>query len=328
MNQPWLSILIPTYNGNNYLRFALDSILSQGDCAGFECIAIDDGSTDDTLTILNSYLDKLPIKIIQSERKGNWVSNTNYALSIATAKYVCFLHQDDIWLKNRISTMKYLIDKYPQVNLFLHSSQFIDRNGSILNLWKCPLPKLPTLITSNMMTERLLIQNFISIPAPIFKLESALKVGGLDESLWYTADWDFWLKIVTLGLTIYYPKPLSAFRVHSDSQTIVRSSYLREFQQQLEIVVDRHCPLWQASKKSRKNKTRSIADFSIQVNTTLAGIIHGQKNDLINLLISFLSLGFWGWYRYFRDSRIWERGIARLKIKLISKNKKYSNEFL
>jgi hypothetical protein len=65
--------------------------------------------------------------IFALSRKGNWVSSTNNALSIATAEYVCvcFLHQDDTWLNGGLSTMKYLIDKYSKVNLFLHPSQFI-----------------------------------------------------------------------------------------------------------------------------------------------------------------------------------------------------------
>ena len=315
MNQPWLSVLIPTYNGKKYLHATLNSILQQDDISGIECIAIDDGSNDETVEILNSYIERLPIKIIQGERRGNWVASTNYALSLATAEYVCFLHQDDIWLTDRISTMKRLIERYPQVNLFLHPSQFIEKDGKVLGIWNCPLPSQPTLIEPNLLRERLLIQNFIAIPAPIFRREAALASGGLDEVLWYTADWEFWLKLSNLGSTLYHPKVLAAFRVHGDSQTIVRSPYLTEFQQQMQIVVERYLESWQVSPKVR-NRTRKIANFSIQVNTSLAGIVHGQKVNLFQLLINFLSLGVPSWYQYFRDSRLWERVIARLKIKL------------
>ncbi|WP_055074572.1 glycosyltransferase [Pseudanabaena sp. 'Roaring Creek'] len=316
MDRPWLSVLIPTYNGKDYLRFTLDSILRQGD-RQIECIAIDDGSTDETLEILNDYVDKLPLKVIQGLRKGNWVATTNHILSIATADYVCFLHQDDIWLDDRLRIMKSLIDKHPQVNLFLHASQFIDRDGKCLGLWKSPLPKYPLVTTPHMLVKRLLIQNFIAIPAPIFRREAALQVGGLDEKLWYTADWDFWLKLAALGSTMYYPHPLSAFRIHADSQTIVRSSYLHDFQQQHAIVLNRHLKLWQASQNSHHNIKR-IAIFSIRMNTALAGIIHGRKVNLLKLLVSFLVLGMAGWYRYWQYSRIWERVTARLKVRLIN----------
>ena len=54
MKQPWLSIIIPTYNGQKYLAATLDSVVVQGD-NNIECIVIDDGSTDDTLAIAKSY---------------------------------------------------------------------------------------------------------------------------------------------------------------------------------------------------------------------------------------------------------------------------------
>ena len=314
MKQPWLSVLIPTYNGEDYLPSALNSIIAQGEI-NIECIVVDDGSTDSTLSILNSYTDKLPLRLIQRQRQGNWVANTNYALSVASADYVCFLHQDDLWLRGRLEMMKGLIEQYPKTNLFLHPSKFIDTKGNRLGLWRCPLPTYPFLIGTKMMIERLLVQNFISIPAPIFKREVALKVGGLDEALWYTADWDFWLKISSYGETMYYPKPLSAFRIHPNSQTVLRSASLKNFQKQLEIVLEKHLNPWEVNDRS-KRRTKQVAHFSIEVNTALAAMIHGEKTNLFRLLYSFLTLRPLGWYRYLRDSRIWERLSARLKARL------------
>ena len=161
----------------------------------------------------------------------------------------------------------------------------------------------------------MLVQNFISIPAPIFKREVALNAGGLNENLWYTADWDFWLKIASCGEAIYYPKPLAAFRVHPTSQTIRRSSYIQDFQKQLEVVAKNYFELWEAP-ESLKKSIWEVAVFSIEVNTALAAMIHGQKTNLLRLLYSFFALGHSGWQRYLRDSRIWERISARLKAKL------------
>ena len=314
MQQPWLSVLIPTYNGEAYLVNALDSILIQGD-DDIECIVVDDGSTDSTLSIIKSYQDRLPLKLIQRERQGNWVTNTNYALSVASAEYVCFLHQDDLWLESRLSRMKKIIEEYPKVNLFLHSSLFIDSQEKPLGLWQCPLPKYPQVVESSLAIERLLIQNFIAIAAPIFKRDIALQVGGLDETLWYTADWDFWLKIAASGQTLYYPRPLTAFRVHPNSQTVMRSSSQTEFKQQMRSVIEKHLLGWQVD-ESRKQQTSQVALFSTEVNTTLAAMIHKQQTNLAKLVYSFINLGPIGWHRYMRDSRIGERVSARLKAKL------------
>lgn len=314
MQKPWLSVLIPTYNGEDYLNSALDSILLQNDDA-IECILVDDGSQDNTLAIAKSYQDKLPLIVIPRKRQGNWVKNTNYALALAEGEYVCFLHQDDLWHKNRLSTMKRLSEEYPEVNLLLHSSWFIDSNGNSLGLWQCPLPKYPQLIDSSIAIERLLIQNFIAIAAPIFKRDVALEVGKLDETLWYTADWDFWLKIAASGNTVYYPQALTSFRIHPNSQTVLGSSSQAEFKQQMQSVVEKHLLRWQAD-GSRKQQTSQVALFSTEVNTTLAAMIHRQQTNMSKLLYSFVNLGPNGWHRYLRDSRIQERVAARLKAKL------------
>lgn len=314
MQQPWLSVLIPTYNGEDYLASALDSIIAQSD-RQIECIVIDDGSNDSTLSIIDAYRDRLPLRLVKRERYGNWVANTNYALTIARADYICFLHQDDLWLKDRLKIMAEAIATYPKASLYLHSSLFIDTEGKPLGIWQCPLPSYPNVVSAELMMERLLVQNFIAIPAPIFKREVALSIGGLNEELWYTADWDFWLKLAAKGDTIYHPQPLAAFRVHPNSQTIRRSSSVDDFSQQMRSVFEQHLTKWETD-VNRKLKIRQVALFSSEVNTALAAMVHGEKTNLWKLGGDFVSLTPTGWYRYFRDSRIIERVSARLKAKL------------
>jgi GT2 family glycosyltransferase len=309
MQQPWLSVIVPTYNGSKYLAAALNSVVVQQDDE-LECIVIDDGSTDNTLEIVESYQDKLRIKLITQARQGNWVANTNLALSEASGKYACFLHQDDLWLQGRLAIIKQAIALYPQANLYLHDSVFIDQQGKPLGLWRCPLTDKEKVITASKMREKLLIQNFIAIPAPVFERQTALELGGLNQELWYTADWDFWLKLASTGDSCYISKPLAAFRVHGDSQTIRRSSSVREFRQQMRSVVDTYLHTQSTSEVAK------VAFFSTEVNTTLAAMVHGESPNLFKLATEFLFLGPFGWRRYWQDSRIQERVSARLKAKL------------
>ena len=134
MTKPWLSVISPIYNGEKYLSHALDSVVIQED-GNIECIVVNGESTDATMSILNTYQKKLPITISQKAREDNWVVKTNYALSIATGEYVCFLHHDDFWLKDRLKIMKGLIRQFPDVTLFLHPSYFIDDQGN--NVGRC-----------------------------------------------------------------------------------------------------------------------------------------------------------------------------------------------
>ena len=309
IKQPWLSVIIPTYNGSKYLAAALNSIVVQQNNE-LECVVIDDGSTDNTLEIVETYQDHLNIKLITKARAGNWVANTNHALKEAQGIYACFLHQDDLWLEGRLENIKKAIAAYPQASLYLHDSVFIDEQGKPLGLWSCPMTAKRQAIPGDLMKEKLLIQNFIAIPAPVFKRSAALKIEGLNNDLWYTADWDFWLKLADMGETCYIPKPLAAFRVHGDSQTIRRSSSVAEFRQQMRLVVDKHL-----NPKSTKGVGK-VALFSTEVNTTLAAIVHGKSPNLLKLAAEFMLLGPLGWRRYWQDSRIQERISARLKAKL------------
>lgn len=319
MKKPWLSVISPIYNGEKYLSQALDSIIIQQD-DNIECIAVDGESSDGTLSILNAYQGKLHLKILQMEKTTNWVAKTNYALSQAAGEYACFLHHDDYWFENRLSTIKRLTVNFPNVVLLLHPVRFINVKGEILNLWRCPLPACPQIIKPDFMLERLLVQNFISILGPVFKLEVALNAGELDESLWYTADWDFWLRMAARGNVLYYPKPLGGFRIHPTSQTMVRSSRVQDFQEQLNGVADKHLALWDAP-EPLKRRTVKLASFSNKVNATLAGRMHGNKDNLFGLITAFFLLTPAGWYRYFRDSRIWERVSARLKAQVKASQK-------
>ena len=311
MKSPWLSVLMPVYNGEAYIASALDSIAVQGD-NDIECIVVDGDSADGTLAVVKSYQDKLRLQILHRERTTNWVMKTNHALSSARGEYVCFLHHDDLWLNNRLDVMRQLIEKFSEVALFLHPSYYINSRGRTLGLWSCPLPVAPKVIPSALMIENLLIQNFVSILGPIFKRDIAINVGGMDESLWYTADWDFWLKMAASGQAVYHPKPLSCFRIHPHSQTIRRSARSGEFREQLEIVANKHLTQWNAA-TGKKQLIKRIAAFSIDVNISLAGAAHGSNISFVGLLFSFASLGPAGWYHYLKSSRIWERVTARIR---------------
>lgn len=299
---------MPTYNGQAYLPAALGGILAQAN-GGIEVIAVDDGSTDDTVRILEAWAGRLPLRFVR-RRVGNWVANSNLGLSLANGEYACFLHQDDFWLDGRLARMRPLTGRHPAA-LYLHPSWFVDPRGRRLGPWRCPLPPGPS--EPRFMLSRLLVQNFISMPAPLFRREEALAVGGMDEGLWYTADWDFWLKLAARGPTCYLPRPLAAFRVHPESQTAVRSIAADDVRRQLRTVLERHIALFE-SRYGPAGEIRRAADFAIQVNVALASRAHGRKADWWKLAGEFTRLGPAGWKRFLRDSRIVERAWPRAKL--------------
>ncbi len=311
MSAPWLSVIVPTYNGAAYLARTLDSIARQRE-DGLEVLAVDDGSSDATLAILRGYSRQLPLRVFARSRACNWVANTNYGLRAARGEYACFLHQDDVWLPNRLSALRSLLARDPDAALILHPSRYIDARGRGLGLWRCPLRAGRQ--KTGAVVEQLLVQNFIAVPAPLFAREAALRAGGLDEDLWYTADWDFWLKLAGAGPTVYHPEPLTAFRLHAQSQTARGVARADEMRRQIEAVLTRHLPAWEAL-HPRRGEVALAARLSLEVNHALAGCAHGRRPKWLPLARSFLSLGVRGWFRFLRDSRIVERLGARLRVR-------------
>jgi hypothetical protein len=198
----------------------------------------------------------------------------------------------------------------------LHPSFFIGPDSAVVGLWRCPFARRGAvqIIPSHVFMERLLVQNFIAIPAPVFRRDSALKVGLLDESLIYTADWDFWLKIVSLGSSVFIPEPLTAFRVHAQSQTAILAKDAHYMEQQLLVVLQRHLDRFKTSARSRR-KLRKTALFSIKTNVAFMRFANAERPQWFALLVDFLGLGPQGWGQFFRCSRIVERTFARLRVR-------------
>jgi GT2 family glycosyltransferase len=316
---PWLSVIVPVYNGERYLAEALESVAGQAD-DDIEVIAVDDGSSDSSVDILRSYEGRLPLRICRPGRSGNWVAATNRGLALARGTYVSMLHQDDLWHPGRLQHIRNLLERGTRPELIVSDARFIDADGIPLGVWRCPL-RPDTELGREEVVAKLLVQNFIALPAALFNREAALRCGGLDERLWYSADWDLWLKLAGSGSTRYLPMSLASFRVHGQSQTATRSDSSDELRNQLETVLTRHLVPWiQARAPGREaDEVTHAAWFSVKANVAAAAWSHGSARESLCLVRGLVALGTRGFRRYVRDSRIGERLGARVRARLRAK---------
>jgi hypothetical protein len=102
----------------------------------------------------------------------------------------------------------------PTLSCFCIRVTSLTTSARRLGLWRCPLPAGESPVPEHTLIERLLVQNFVGIPAPTIRRDAFLSVGGLDNALWYTADWDLYLKLAAIGSVYYHSSPLACFRVH------------------------------------------------------------------------------------------------------------------
>ncbi len=310
MTQPWLSVIVPVLNGARFLPRALTSIANEGDDR-VEVIALDDGSTDTSLEILNRFSSLMNLTVIH-RNAGNWVASSNHGLHLGRGTHACFLHQDDYWLPGRLVAVQDQLARTPGASLLLHACRFVDPAGKSLGPWRCPLPP-NTPIPPDLCIERLLVQNFAGIPGAVFPRETAVNLGGLDESLWYTADWDLWMKLAFSGPVVYLPRPHAAFRIHPDSQTASRSRSLVDFRRQMEMIPERYGPRWRAKDARTRQAVERCSRAAIELNLFLAAAYHREPLLFRRLLTALSRLRPWDWHRMLRDSRLWERASARFR---------------
>jgi glycosyltransferase involved in cell wall biosynthesis len=309
MEKPWLSVIVPCYNGERWLAAALQSVVDQKDC-GIEVIVIDGSVTDASLKIVDSFADKLLIRAEHRPDLLSWTAKTNFGVEQARGDRICMLHVDDLWLPARCAEIRKWLSTQSDGVMHLHPSYIIDESARRLGLWRCPLPAGGSPIPAHMLIERLVVQNFIGIPAPTIRRDAYLSIGGLDNALWYTADWDLYLKLAAIGSVYYHSTPLACFRVHKDSLTVSGSRNNADFRNQHQVIVDRH-----ADKLSPKARAEilPVAAASFDLNTALAAAMAGQFAPLIKALASILTLGPRGIRRYFYYSRVVDRVFPRLR---------------
>jgi hypothetical protein len=305
----WLSVIIPSFRGEHWINTALLSLAAE-DAQGIEVIVVDGGETSATRDIARDYTDRLHLRICERADLLSWHTKTNFGVAGAESDHICWLGVDDVWFPGRAAAARAWIEADPDTPLHFAASAIIGGDGRKLGVWRCPLPEDRSL-PSSIVTERLLVQNFVAAPAPVFRKDAWLDCGGLDESLWYTADWDMWLKLASRAPTRYHAEVTVGFRIHADSLTATGSRDSAEFVRQMREVLDRHLSkLENGSKRSARAARASIA-----VNSALASAAAGNYRDLPCAAAQVALLGPGGIRRYFRDSRIVERLLPRVRAK-------------
>ncbi len=124
---PDISVLMSVYNGGRWIRKSINSVLSQSE-GDFELIIINDGSTDDTASILGSYNDERLV-ILNQENMG-LTKSLNRGLSIAKGEFVARIDADDICMQNRFYRQKTFLDENPDVVLVGSNAILIDENNN------------------------------------------------------------------------------------------------------------------------------------------------------------------------------------------------------
>jgi glycosyltransferase involved in cell wall biosynthesis len=183
-NTPKVSVIIPTYNRAWVLKEAIDSVLAQ-DFRDFELIVVDDGSTDDTGRILDSYRQDL-VAVRQPNRGVS--AARNRGIAAAGGGLIAFLDSDDLWLPHKLSSQIDFFNSNPDA-VINQTEEIWIRNGVRVN------PKTRHHKSSGMIFERSLGLCLVSPSAVMMKRSLFEEVGLFDEDLPACEDYDLWLRV-------------------------------------------------------------------------------------------------------------------------------------
>jgi glycosyltransferase involved in cell wall biosynthesis len=183
--QPLVSVIIPTYNREQYLRKALDSVLAQT-YQRFEIIVVDDGSTDNTRTMLSAYQES--VRYVYQENQG--ISKArNTGIRNSHGDCIAFLDSDDYWLPEKTELQVALLQKHPEYGMVASRCSSVRLDGSFRE------KNRPG--TSGWVLENLFQANFIRTSAAIIRKECFHEVGLFDEELKECEEYDLWLRMAS-----------------------------------------------------------------------------------------------------------------------------------
>lgn len=208
--RPKVSVIIPAYNAGAFIRAAVESVLSQT-YQDIEVLVIDDGSTDETAAVIQSFGSRL--RYISQSNSGPSAAR-NRGILDSSGEILAFLDADDMWTPSFLELQLAALSARPDVGAVYAWAQFVDEHGQPLADSFCPGLDGVTL-------RRLLLGgDSILLSAVAIRRESFQKVGVFDPALRQAEDWDLFLRMLAAGIRFdCIPRLLVHRRVHPGSLT-------------------------------------------------------------------------------------------------------------
>jgi glycosyltransferase involved in cell wall biosynthesis len=227
---PRTSVIIPSYNYARYLRQAIESVLTQTD-PDLELLIVDDGSSDGSPAIAESYADPR-LRVIRREHRGLGATR-NAGLEAARGRYVAFLDADDVWIGEKLSVQASILDRDAGTG-FVYSRFGVidahDRRRSRGHALASPKP-------SGDIFAPLLRGNVIGTPSTICFRRSLLQDPALrfDESGRFLEDWHFYLLAALRTRVRYVALTLAYHRLHDANMQGCLDTVARQSRATLEL---------------------------------------------------------------------------------------------
>lgn len=213
-NFPLVSIVIPCYNHEKFVRESIQSVIDQT-YMNIELIIIDDGSKDNSIEIIEKMIPACEQRFVRFEfRKhpNKGLSATlNESIEWSKGKYFSALASDDIILKNKINVQVKYMEENPKTTAVFGSANYIDEYNNI--------KKIDQLMQQEYSFDKIFLNECqFYAPTQFLRKSSLDEVGGYDPEI-LVEDWYMWLKMAEKGPVYCLSQKLANYRIHSSNTT-------------------------------------------------------------------------------------------------------------
>jgi glycosyltransferase involved in cell wall biosynthesis len=208
-----VSIVTPAYNQASFLEETIASVLGQ-DYPRIEYAVIDDGSTDETPTVLERYRGRL--RAVSRPNKGQ-TATINEGFAAASGDVLLWLNSDDTLLPGAVSAAVRHFEEHPEDGIVYGDTLFTDAAGRPLRR-----SRAQERFEYDRFVRR--CENPIPQPSAFLRKRVVEDIGTLDPHFYYFMDWDFWLRAGLRHRIAYMPTTLSTYRLHDASKTVARQA--------------------------------------------------------------------------------------------------------
>ena len=215
---PRVTILMPVYNGQRYVDEAIASVVGQG-FADFEFVIIDDGSTDGTPAILETWAARDPRIVVHRSPRNEGISSAlNRGLAVARGQYIGRQDADDLCLPGRLERQVAVLDAQPNVEIVSAGYEMIEPDGRFryaVKRYEAP----------EVVEYLLNFSNFIGGHGQVmFRRASAAAVGNYSLEYANSQDYELWSKLIRRGSCVVLPIIGMRHRLHEERASVVWGS--------------------------------------------------------------------------------------------------------
>ena len=224
-NKPLVSVIVPTYNYGSFIGETLECLRAQT-YVNWECIVVDDGSTDDTAERVARFIERdARFKLLRQENAKQAAAKNN-GLRNSSGQYIQFLDADDLIESQKFEKQVEYLEAHPEVDIVYGSMRYFKTetpDEKLYWVWGENKPWMPEISGSGKdVLTTLVRQNIMVINSPLVRRRVVDVVGLFDNSLPPAEDWDYWLRCAAAGMRFQFedsPGTLALVRWHSASSS-------------------------------------------------------------------------------------------------------------